>query len=242
MRTNSSLAFVAAITVLGLAAGPALAQPRPPMPPAADAPPPPAADAPAAPGHARMMQQEMERNGERHDGAYRHGPQGGMAWELHRAFMMGFMMGSHGAGMRGHGENQMAAPMMDRLEAMDTDGDGKVSAAEFEAGLMAAFERLDQNGDGFLDETDRGARGNAAPEQPAGPGPRGNGPDVREGGGAFMFRMPGMPGMPGAQGGAMFQFYLMPGPQGGPRMEFRGWPGEPGGPAMPDAPDGERVR
>lgn len=36
------------------------------------------------------------------------------------------------------------------LAALDTDGDGKVSQAEFDAFLDTAFARLDANGDGYL--------------------------------------------------------------------------------------------
>lgn len=36
------------------------------------------------------------------------------------------------------------------LAALDTDGDGKVSQAEFDAFLDQAFAKLDANGDGYL--------------------------------------------------------------------------------------------
>jgi hypothetical protein len=40
---------------------------------------------------------------------------------------------------------------------MDKDGDGKVSEAEFLAPLREAFQRMDANGDGLLDEGEHGA-------------------------------------------------------------------------------------
>lgn len=46
---------------------------------------------------------------------------------------------------------------------MDKDGDGKVSEAEFLAPLREAFQRMDADGDGFLD---------AAEDRPAPPPPR----------------------------------------------------------------------
>ena len=57
------------------------------------------------------------------------------------------------------------ARMREALKAMDTDGDGKVSAAEYTGPIP--FERLDRNGDGFLDAADA-PRG---PDQGPGRGP-----------------------------------------------------------------------
>lgn len=39
----------------------------------------------------------------------------------------------------------------DYLERMDTDADGRVSLAEYQAWMAYAFERMDANGDGRLD-------------------------------------------------------------------------------------------
>ena len=44
--------------------------------------------------------------------------------------------------------------MLERLRAMDKDGDGRVSREEF-TGRPAMFDRLDANHDGFLDPSDR---------------------------------------------------------------------------------------
>ncbi|WP_243733140.1 EF-hand domain-containing protein [Luteimonas yindakuii] len=39
----------------------------------------------------------------------------------------------------------------DYLSRMDSDGDGRVSVAEYQAWMLYAFERMDANGDGRLD-------------------------------------------------------------------------------------------
>jgi len=38
----------------------------------------------------------------------------------------------------------------DYLERMDSDGDGRVSLAEYQAWMSYAFDRMDRNGDGVL--------------------------------------------------------------------------------------------
>lgn len=43
------------------------------------------------------------------------------------------------------------------MARMDTDGDGKVTKEEFMQGHEAMFEKIDQNGDGVIDQTERGA-------------------------------------------------------------------------------------
>ena len=64
---------------------------------------------------------------------------------------------------------------LERLKEMDADGDGKVSRDEWN-GPTQAFERLDRNGDGFIDPADvRGAM----------PGQPGEGRDMRRGGEIF---------------------------------------------------------
>ena len=51
-------------------------------------------------------------------------------------------------------------PADDRpARSMDADGDGRVSEAEFTAGLREAFGRLDADGSGFLEEGERGGAG-----------------------------------------------------------------------------------
>lgn len=67
----------------------------------------------------------------------------------------------------------------ERLKAMDKDGDGRVSKAEWQ-GPEQLFERLDRNGDGFIDPKDR-------PERGAGGGRPGRGG--------------GVPGRPGGEKG-----------------------------------------
>ncbi|MCL7714349.1 EF-hand domain-containing protein [Stenotrophomonas mori] len=52
-----------------------------------------------------------------------------------------------GRGARGHGGQGF-------LRMMDSDGDGRVSAAEYQA----FFERMDVNKDGYIDQADREAR------------------------------------------------------------------------------------
>jgi Ca2+-binding EF-hand superfamily protein len=62
----------------------------------------------------------------------------------------------------GEGRGAMGA----KLQAADTDKDGKLSQAEFTAGFPNApaerFARLDQNSDGFVDRSDRAAMEGAA--------------------------------------------------------------------------------
>ncbi len=57
--------------------------------------------------------------------------------------------GKCGAGKGGKGKFGMAR--------MDSDGDGKVTREEFMKGHEAMFDRIDQNDDGVIDETERGA-------------------------------------------------------------------------------------
>jgi len=56
------------------------------------------------------------------------------------------------------------------LERMDSDGDSRVSRAEYVAALEQRFERMDDNRDGFIDKAERdanrggrGRRGDASP-------------------------------------------------------------------------------
>jgi len=55
------------------------------------------------------------------------------------------------------------------MKAMDKNGDGKISKDEAEGFLKERFERIDTNGDGFLDETElRQARERFRGERPQG--------------------------------------------------------------------------
>lgn len=59
---------------------------------------------------------------------------------------------------------------LSRLLEYDLDGDGKLAKSELPEPMQARFERIDQNGDGFIDESDRPTGGG-----PGGPGGRGPG-------------------------------------------------------------------
>jgi len=69
--------------------------------------------------------------------------------------------GPGGFGGRGAPGGGPGNRLLERLRQLDKDGDGKVSAEEYQGRIP--FERLDRNGDGFLDEQDapqdRGGRG-----------------------------------------------------------------------------------
>lgn len=45
--------------------------------------------------------------------------------------------------------------MQERIEAMDTDGDGAISLDEYLANAQVVFARLDLNGDGFVTVEER---------------------------------------------------------------------------------------
>jgi len=90
--------------------------------------------------------------------------------------------GGQGPGGPGRGDGQGRGPgsrMLERLKQLDTDGDGRVSAAEYEGRIP--FERLDKNGDGFLDAKDfEGRRGGERRGPGGGPGgDAGRGPGDR---------------------------------------------------------------
>lgn len=61
--------------------------------------------------------------------------------------------GGQGRGPDGRPGGEGAERRREHLKAMDTDGDGRVSKEEWQGRMP--FERLDQNGDGFLDAKDR---------------------------------------------------------------------------------------
>ncbi|MFD1788731.1 EF-hand domain-containing protein [Sphingomonas floccifaciens] len=60
----------------------------------------------------------------------------------------GVMPGRRGGGVRGPG---------DGLARLDTDGDGRVTRAEFDTGSQARFDRMDTNRDGTIDATEMAA-------------------------------------------------------------------------------------
>ncbi len=76
---------------------------------------------------------------------------------------------------------EQTRPMMVRMfQNRDADGDGAVTAAEFSEGLDGIVARMDRNGDGALDQTDRPQRGDrrGPGHDHVGPGDRGR-PDNR---------------------------------------------------------------
>ena len=66
--------------------------------------------------------------------------------------------GGHGMGMMGAGMGMgMGLSPADRLEMMDRDGDGRISAAEHAAGTQALFNQADTDNDGNLSMAERAA-------------------------------------------------------------------------------------
>jgi Ca2+-binding EF-hand superfamily protein len=57
--------------------------------------------------------------------------------------------GCHGPQQRDGQRNQAAASPADLMKRLDTNGDGRLSASEFD-GPEAHFLQFDKNGDGFL--------------------------------------------------------------------------------------------
>ena len=57
--------------------------------------------------------------------------------------------------IRAYREQQRAERQARRLARLDTDKDGRISEAEFVARRLEQMERLDRNGDGVLDASDR---------------------------------------------------------------------------------------
>lgn len=60
----------------------------------------------------------------------------------------GMALADHHEGGMGHKKG----PKM--LERIDTNGDGKVSKAEFDASHAERFSKMDANGDGFLEKNE----------------------------------------------------------------------------------------
>ena len=72
----------------------------------------------------------------------------------------GYMMlaeGKCGEGKCGAGKSREGRCGMGR---MDADGDGKVTREEFMKGHEVMFDKIDQNGDGVIDQTEREAHMN----------------------------------------------------------------------------------
>ncbi len=220
MKTSRSFLMVTTIAVVGFGAGSAMAQPMTltPMPPATPAQPAPLAQ-PAPPAPAAEPGQPVRPAEVDPRISYRPGE------VLLRRLVLGEMA------------------LGERIAAVDTDGDGKISAAEFEAAAAALFAELDTNADGVLDDNDRrepavaegGDRGaGGTPPTPERRDDERRGEDNRGGmvgpNGGMMF-FPGGPMFWGVPG--MWFFAVPMGPQGGPdfrggpNFEFRG--GGPGG-------------
>jgi hypothetical protein len=238
MKSLSSFLMVTTVAVVGLAGGSVLAQPMTitPAPPGQPVQPvPPMTITPATPGQPvqpvppaqpapiaePVRPTEPARPGEVDPRiSYRAGD-----------ILMRLMLG----GMPGEG-----------MAAMDTDGDGKISAAEFQAAADAFFTQLDTNGDGLLDDADRrepavAEGGDARPSVDRGEverrmqefrggmmGPNGGmmfGPMFFGMPGMWFFAVPVMPGGPGFGGGGRM-WEERPGPGAGPGGGWYYW-GEP---------------
>ena len=63
------------------------------------------------------------------------------------------------AAMPSHEQGQMQGKMQERMQqrikAMDTDGDGNISKAEFQANSDKHFAKMDANGDGQISPEER---------------------------------------------------------------------------------------
>jgi hypothetical protein len=230
MNISRSFLMVTTIAVVGFAAGSAYAQPMTltpatPAPPAqpvpAEPPVPTPPGMPDAPRAAPAAPAEVDPRL-----SYRPGDV-----PLRRLLLGGMMPG-------------------EAMEAVDTDGDGKISAAEFQAAAEAFFTQLDTNGDGVLDDADRREPavvegGDRRPEADRGEverrmqqfrggmmGPNGMmffGPMFQGMPGMWFYAVPVFPGGPDFRGGPNFEF-RMPGPgEGGGRM----WEERPGPDAGP---------
>ena len=86
------------------------------------------------------------------------------------------------AEMTAHHEAQQAQRMAERqarhFARMDTDGDGKITAAEFASQPMRGMERMDTDGDGVVTEEERAAAMATMKERHGKWGKRGPGRDV----------------------------------------------------------------
>ncbi len=67
--------------------------------------------------------------------------------------------------------DQMRERMVDAFQAHDNDGNGQVTAKEFNQRFAGMVERMDRNGDGQLSQDDRrGNRRGQSQQEPAQPG------------------------------------------------------------------------
>lgn len=86
------------------------------------------------------------------------------------------------AEMTAHHEAQQAQRKAERqarqFARLDTDGDGKVTAAEFASRPMRGMERMDTDGDGVVTEEERAAARAAMKERHAKWGKRGSGREM----------------------------------------------------------------
>ena len=80
-------------------------------------------------------------------------------WRCAMAMVPVLLALSAGASAQAHSQSQVQSTR-DYLQRMDTDGDGRVSLAEYQAWMSYAFDGMDRDGDGVL----------SAAEQPGGKG------------------------------------------------------------------------
>jgi len=249
-----SYAAMAIAGGLGLATGPAFAQPAPPaavgaptltpMPPVPAEPgtPPPAVE-PLAPPVAEPVAPPAAA-----------GPGAPPAMAEPLGAMDGGRMMMPAAGEGTGVRAEIMAVMMAQFHAMDANGDGRLTPEEFAAGWANAFLLLDQNADGFIDDADReiAARNLAATAAEtradrAATAGAGRGAEERRGQGNLEYRRGDGPGWGGHYEhhengagtfffrfpGGMMHFYMMPhgeGAMGGNDRSGRGdMPGGMGG-------------
>jgi hypothetical protein len=79
--------------------------------------------------------------------------------------------------MQGQGQmqGQMHEKMQQRIKAMDTNGDGNISKAEFQANGDKHFQKMDSNGDGQISAQERSQMMQQRKGQGGGQTPRANG-------------------------------------------------------------------
>jgi len=65
--------------------------------------------------------------------------------------------GKCGAGKCGGSSKSTKGSCMKGMKRMDSNGDGNISKEEFMNGHEAMFDKIDTNGDGIIDESERAA-------------------------------------------------------------------------------------